>query len=260
METQQHYDYRSEPAIIILLQKLEEAKQRNPQFSLRAFAKKLGLSSGQLSEILNGKRTFTPLIKKKIAERLMLSPQETLDFFGSDLPGKMKSTPDNRLTLSQDQFHLISEWWYFALLCLAKTKNFKNRPEWMSKRLGLSLNIVKEAWDRLFRLGYLEKKGQQIVQKQPNLKTTDNLLDLSIRKSHVEDLKIIENSLLEVPLELRDNTSCTFIIDKEDLPKAKEMIRIFQNQFLNQIGKETGDEVYKLSVALYPLTQVMEKS
>jgi hypothetical protein len=88
------------------------------------------------------------------------------------------------------------------------------------------------------------------------VKTTDGLLDLSVRRSHIEDLKLIEASLLDVPLELRDNLSCSFVLDKADLLKARELIRIFQTQFLNQVGRDEGDEVYKMSIALYPLTKV----
>lgn len=254
MNTQE--SHQSDLALEILLRKLEDAKARNPRFSLRAFAKRLGMSSGSLSEVLNGKRAFTTSIKRKIADKLLLSPQETVEFFSNDLPDKMKVASDERMTLNQDQFHLISDWWYFGLLNLLKTRGFKNNPSWMARRLGLSVNTITEAWDRLFRLGYIEKQGTKIVRKQANLKTTDQLLDLSVRKSHLEDLKLIEQSLLEVPLELRDNLSCTFVVDREDLAKAREMIRIFQNQFMNQIGKETGNEVYKLSVSLYPLTEV----
>ncbi|MGE0632304.1 MAG: TIGR02147 family protein [Pseudobdellovibrionaceae bacterium] len=256
METTEEANSTTDRAIEILLSKLEEAKARNPRLSMRAFAQRIGMSSGGLSEILSGKRAFTASIKKKVAEKLMLSPQEQLEFFSNDLPGKMKIQTDSRSTLSQDQFHLISDWWYFGLLNLLKTKGFKNSTRWMAQRLGVSENVASEAWERLFRLGYLEKKGNQVVRKGTEIRTTDNLLDLSIRKSHIQDLKLIENSLMEVPLDQRDNTSCTFVIDKADIPKAKEMIRIFQSQIVNQLGKDTGNEVYKISVALYPLTQV----
>lgn len=243
-------------ALDILIRKIEEAKQRNPRLSLRAFAQKLGLSSGALSEVLKGKRAFSLAMKKRIATKLMLSPQETLEFFQNDLPEKLSVEPDQRLTLSQDQFHLISDWWYFGLLNLLKTRGFKNQAAWMSRRLGLSAQVIQEAWQRLFRLGYLEQKGTKVIRKHPNIKTTDNLRDLSIRRSHLEDLKLIEGSLLDVPIDLRDNTSCTFVVDKKDLPKAKELIRIFQSQFLAEVGQESGDEVYKMSIALYPLSRV----
>ncbi len=163
---------------------------------------------------------------------------------------------DQRPTLSQDQFHLISDWWYFGLLNLVKTRGFKNQAAWMARRLGVSVETVREAWQRLFRLGYLEQNGTRVVRKHPSLKTTDKVMDLSIRKSHLTDLELIEKAIFDAPYELRDNTSCFFVIDKKDIPRAREMIRLFQSQFLNELGKESGEEVYKMSIALFPITQV----
>lgn len=239
----------------ILLRKLEEAKSRNPSFSLRAFSVRLGLSSGALSEIMKGKRPLTSTVKRRIGDKLLLSPQETLEFFQADLPNPMGISADTRVTLDQDNFQMISEWWYFGLLNLIKIRGFKNQAQWMARRLGLSVNLVVEAWERLFRLGYLEKVGAKIIRKHPNLKTTDNLFNLSIQKSHINDLTLIEKSILNVPVDLRDNTSCTFVIDLSDLPHLKEVVRIFQRQLLEKFGKETGDEVYKMSLAVYPLTK-----
>lgn len=243
-------------ALEILLRKIEESKSRNPSMSLRGFAQRVGVSSGSLSEILKGKRILTHALKQRMAPKLLLSPQETIEFFQDNLPQNLGIPSDERWLLSQDHFHMISNWWYYGLLNLIKTRGFKNQNSWMAQRLGLTINVVSEAWDRLFRLGFIEKKGDQIIRKYPNLKTTDNVLDLSVRKSHLSDLPLIEKSLLDVPLDLRDNISCTFVIDKKDITKAKELIRIFQSQFLNQMGKDAGEEVYKLTIALYPLTKV----
>ena len=51
----------------ILIREFTEAQAKNPAFSQRAFAKRVGLSSGAMSSLLNGKRR----ISKKIAIRLV---------------------------------------------------------------------------------------------------------------------------------------------------------------------------------------------
>ena len=76
-----------------------------------------------------------------------------------------------------------------------------------------------------------------------------------MRKSHLEDLKLIEKSLLENPLHVRDHTSMTLVLNKSDLAKAKELIRIFHDDFSRKIEVNSGEEVYKLSVSLFPLTR-----
>lgn len=159
----QSLSHKTNRSIEILLQKLEDAKIRNPRMSLRGFAQRIGLSPGGLSEILSGKRALSHSTKKKVAERLVLSPQETIEFFNEDLPIKMQLVLDDRLTLSQDQFHLVSDWWYFGILNLLRTRDFKNNLGWIADRLGLTLGTVKEAWNALFRLGYLEEKNGSVL-------------------------------------------------------------------------------------------------
>lgn len=246
-------------AVQILIRHYEEAKLRNPRLSKRGFAQRVGLSSGALSEIMTGKRPLTLAIKKKVAAKLQLSPEEEVRFFNDALPDSLRPQRQEHMQLSSDQFHLISDWWHWALLNLIRTKDFRPHVGWMAKRLGMSQQIVGDAWDRLFRLGFLAKSGTRIVRKHANIETSNDLFDLSIRKAHLEDLKLMENSLFEVPLNLRDHSCITLSVSRKDLPKAKEMIRLFQDQFAHRFEKTSGDEVYRLNVALFPLTQVLEE-
>ena len=245
----------------ILRSKFEEIRQRNRRWSQRAFAKKIGISSGALSEIMLGKRTLSPQIKKKLALKLQLSPREQIEFFEDELPPHLKQKRIEYVQLSTDQFHLISDWWHYAILNLTKTKGFRPLPSWISERLGIPIKIAHEAWERLFRLGHLEREAiaegkSKIVRKYPQLESSDNLFDLSVQKSHLEDLALIERSLLEIPVESRDNTSMTLVMNKSELAHAKELIRIFQDRFSEQIEQQVGEEVYRLSISLFPLTEM----
>lgn len=243
----------------ILLKKYQEGHRKNARWSQRAFAKRLGLSSGALSEILQGKRVLTAQVKKKLAEQLELSPLEKADFFADDLPEHLRENRLEYYRLSTDQFHLISDWWHYAILNLINTKGFKPLPSWISERLGLSLKVTHEAWERLFRLGHIKKQGQKIVRAYPRLNTTDDVINMSIQKAHIEDTKLIEQSLREIPLQYRDHTSMTMVMNKKDLAKAKELVRLFQDKMSNEVEVKTGDEVYRLSIALFPLTKITEK-
>jgi hypothetical protein len=50
----------------------------------------------------------------------------------------------------------------------------------------------------------------------------------------------------------------TLVMNKKDLVKAKELIRLFQDQFTDEIESNPGDEVYRMSIALFPLSQIQE--
>ena len=244
-------------SISLLSRKMQEAQSRNPRLSQRAFAQKMGLSSGALSEVLSGKRSLTHQMKLKLAPRLHLSPKEEVEFFQTDLTSSAGTAQMDYIELSNDQFHLISDWWHFALLNLINTKGFKPQLSWFMKRIGLSRDILSEAWDRLNRLGFAEKRSDgTFVKKFPQMSTTDGLLNLSIRKAHLEDLKLLEHSIIELPLDVRDHTSFTLTINRKDMKKAKELIRVFQDQFGQKMESVPGEEVYRLNIAFFPLTRV----
>ena len=246
----------------LLMRKFQEAQLKNPRFSQRAFAQKLGVSSGALSEILKGKRALSSSQKKRMADTLQLSPQEQLDFFDDDLPENLRPVRREYFQLSMDQFHLISESWHWAILNLLRTKGFRFDQDWIASRIGQPTKVVSEALDRLFRLGHLKRSGAKVQRAHPRIETTDDFFDLSIRKAHMEDTKLVEKALLETPLDLRDNTSLTIVVNKKDLKRAKEMIRIFRDKFCEEIEvpeNQTGEEVYRLSVAFFPLTSSKER-
>lgn len=57
----------------------------------------------------------------------------------------------------------------------------------------------------------------------------------------------------------REISGITFNLRKEDLPRAKELVRqlIFD---LGELGKMPGDEVYHAELSLFPLTHIQESS
>ncbi|MBS1972592.1 MAG: TIGR02147 family protein [Bdellovibrionales bacterium] len=245
-------------ASAILLKKYFEGRNKNARWSQRAFAKRVGLSSGALSEIFQGKRKLSAQLKKKVAEKLDLSPLEEMEFFEQELPNHLKKNGVEYHLLDADHTHLISEWWHFAILNLVKTKDFEPQPKWIASRLGMSLVTVEEAWDRLFRLGYLNKTGDKIVRKHPRLKTSDGIVSSAVQSAHIQDTKLIEKAIKEVAVDLRDHTSMTLVMNKENMARAKEMIRLFQDRFSEEVETPVGEEVYRLSMAFFPLTKTKE--
>src|SRR4051794_37687938 len=98
-------------------------RERRPRFSLRAFARELALPSGRLSELLSGKRPITPELGLRLADRLALAPDQREEFLrgvAAARGGGATAGPEFR-QLSADAFHLISDWYHFALLHLTET-------------------------------------------------------------------------------------------------------------------------------------------
>jgi uncharacterized protein (TIGR02147 family) len=251
---------------------LDQIKIKNPGFSLRAYAKKLELSPSALSEILNGKRKISGKMAARIIERMNLSPDistPVLNLFDSktkelsfeEEPGIDSPAPPpviDFLQLSSDQFNLIAEWQHFALLSLMETKNFKSDIQWIARKLGISTQQAQTSLDRLIRLGFVFKKNRKFVTNKRALISSDNIPNQAVRKSHYNDLQLAEKALDHTPVDERDFTAITIAANKKNLPKARKMIREFQDKLTLCLEQGEKDEVIKFSFYLYPLTQEVE--
>lgn len=247
-----------------LQMKLQSFRDRNPSFSGRAFAKRLGISPGALSEILNGTRIVSRKIAARVCDRLFLDPMERTLLLKQFPEKKIKTPPHEAqekldyMKLTSDQFKMMSEWYYFAILAFMKTSHFKSDVDHVADRLGLSRTQISQALDTLVRLQVLNILPDGTWVRNPGgHRTSDGLRDVSIRKNHLETLELAKHSLNDQQYEVTDFTSLTLPLDIEDLPRAKEKIRAFQNElFLEFNTHKKPKEVYRLAVQLFPLTKI----
>jgi uncharacterized protein (TIGR02147 family) len=237
---------------LILNQKLMDLKSSNPRLSNRAFAKKLGISSGALSEILKGKRKVSSKLATKLAAKLHLDPTSTAAFLGQNL-GFDQVQDLNYLKISDDQFHLISEWPHFAILNLVKSEHCQHKVSWFAQQLNLPLKNVQDIVDRLLRLKMLAYEKRKFVRTQSAFKTSDDVLNLSIRKSNIEDLEMIREHLNALDVTERDLTSITMLVDPTRMSEFKKWIRKAQDQFASKFETTAAISPFRLTIALYPL-------
>jgi uncharacterized protein (TIGR02147 family) len=238
-------------------------QQKNPAFSLRAFALKLQISPSALSEILNGKRKVSKALAEKILSQMGTDPKEQSNilslFKKSSRPEIQEDEEQGKkyLELRSDQFQMISKWHHFAILSLVETKDFQANPLWIAKRLGIKLLEAEQALERLERLGFIQwsRSQKKIKLMQNQLTTSDDIANPAIRQSHFEDVYLSTWALDQVKVEDRDFSSLTIAIDKSKLPAAKKMIREFQDRLCAFLETGDQDEVYKLNFHVLPLTR-----
>lgn len=247
----------------VLLTKYEELKSKNPHFSRRAFSQKLGLSAGSVCELLNGQRKISIKLAERIAQKLSLDPQERAELFklfpekGLRSKESDDSSKPNYLRLSADQFRVIGEWYHFAILTLMRTRDFKSDIAWIAERLGLSLTVVKTAIERLMRLDIIHQDHSgTMIRSKMRYRTSDDVSNASVRLAHNDYLENARKALDTLPVEERDFSSLMLTFSPEQLPRAKEIIRKFQDDFAAEMEAGASSEVYQLYIQLFPLTQV----
>lgn len=116
---------------------LAERMIRNPSYSLRAFAKGLGVSSSGLSEVLSGKTNLSSDLAERIGNHLQLARDE-LDYFfllvlysqtksqdlKNTLMGRMNAfTLNSGLNPSLELFRCVADWYSVAILTFSDKSN-----------------------------------------------------------------------------------------------------------------------------------------
>ncbi|RYZ80331.1 MAG: TIGR02147 family protein, partial [Proteobacteria bacterium] len=160
--------FESSSAQQFLLQEFDRRVRNNSRYSMRAYAKFLGVSAGSLSEILRKERPLSLKAATRMAERLGLSREETKQLCKlvehqkrTDLDSpllKADSEAADKRILSEDSFNLVSEWFHFAILNLMDVDGFVWRASYISKRLGISLAQSQMSMNLLLRIGLVENK------------------------------------------------------------------------------------------------------
>jgi uncharacterized protein (TIGR02147 family) len=240
----------------ILATEFFNLQSKNPSFSMRAYSKKVGIPQSAISEIIARKRRITEKMAAKILSGLTISPDrasEILHFYKTNQP-----VQDAFESLDVDQFHLISDWYYFAILSLSETRGFKSAPDWIAKRLGISEKKVVAAVDRLVRLGLLRQnpKNKKLVPTGAGYKIDPGVATSAVKKACRENIYLSSQALETTRFEDRDFTAITLCFDPAKMILAKKMIKDFRANFARAMEAEAKAEVYKLTVQLFPLTKI----
>lgn len=244
---------------LFLQQELVRRCRENRNYSLRAFARHLNLEPSFLSKLLRGERNITVPMFQKLADRLLLEPQTHREFVKSieaRAPRRGPKPEADLFELSADQFQVIADWYHYAILELLLLESFQPDPRWVARALDISPAEVNAALERLERVGLLarDESGWKSVNEN-NTTTGSAFTTVAFRKLQRSVLEKAIAALETVPLEKRDQSSITMAIDSRKLPEAKKRIQKFRRelmQFLQSEGK--ADQVYHLSVSLYPVT------
>ena len=253
--------------------KLVERIEKNPKYSLRAFANALQVDASTLSKVLSGKCYFSEDFATDVLDRLDFTHEERELFLSSLAKARveaglkrMSAAQKVRVSnssessmpkeLTADLFRTVSDWYHYAILALTRVRGFKNDPSWIAKRLGISEVEVIGAIDRLKTLELLEEVNGKLTNTYFHLNTANH--EISSAALRRRQKQIIEKSLYSLenhPISIRNHSARTVAIDLEKLPEAKKRIEEFMIKLCDDLASEKKEFVYELSVQLFPLDQ-----
>lgn len=237
-----------------LREELARRMGANARYSLRAFAKHLGLSPGELSEVLSGKRNLSARSVARISKALGLSGPESRHLLYIAQEGGGAPELSTAL-LDEDSFRLVSDWYCFAILSLADCRDFKGEPDWIAAKLGISRTEVDVALDRLARLKLMERKGKRLVATDAVATSPQGVPSEAVKSYHRQILAKATRALDEQGIAEREFGGACFAIDPAKLPALKREIAAFWKELISRYSQAKNQtEVYQLELALFRLT------
>lgn len=257
----------------ILREALSERSARNPSYSLRAFARDLGVSPQQLSNVINGRRGMGSELAERVAESLDLDAREKTQFTESLRARFSRSRSERAVALARiqglqsqgrvkslelDLFKAVSGWHHFALIELVKLSLHKKKrgTAWFAQKLGISEAETDRALGRLERLELISKTKTGWIANQDIVVADRGVPTESIRNFHRQLLEAASQALVFQTQEERYGSSSTLPVRVRSLERARKLIQEFRLKFDQEISDpEGGEEVYGLSLQFFRLTR-----
>lgn len=260
MDANLDYQAVQERLRLLLQNELERRLKKRAAYSLRKFAYDLDLSASILSRILSGKVPVSPSTLKKLSLVLRINTSDIrkINYFGKQYrvrhPKKVLYQP-----LQLEQFSLINQWYYFAILELIKLKNFRSCPDWIAKTLSISPQVAKHALQVLAHEGFVEIEPNKITKITPDLcmlsKTATSQPQIELQRQILT--KAID-ALENVEFLRRSQSSLTIAMDPRALPEVQNELAKCRDKIDALVANYRGKEqVYHLSLSFYPVTKIL---
>lgn len=253
----------------ILKSHFEKRKSKNPSYSLRAFARDIGLLPSRLSDIFNDRQGLSESRALLIAEKLELDKGETEYFINLiqsrharskqarnmalDNLKKVKNIPD--VILTEEQFAQISDWYFFSILELTTLFPQTHQIDSMAHYLGIEPKLAHESVAKLIALKLLIVIDEnKFVRSHFRVSTSHDVPSKAIQKFHDGIISRAKLALTETTFDQRDFSSVNIWISKKDLQDLKTDLVQFRRGILQRYQTRISEEdLYALNINLFPL-------
>ena len=244
----------------LLRERLRAAVRRNPRFSLRSFAKQLGIDHSTLSQVLRRRRRLSPRALEAVGKRMGLG-EEAIRGYAASATKKPISTSlreDIRsLNFDLDTFQLLSVWYHYAILELIQVQGFKTDSRWIANTLGIAVEDVNIALQRLLRLGLLEMSGRdRWIDKSGDAEFgSAALTEAASNQMNQEILELAADALKRIPSQLRIHRQVVVALDSRRLSRLKRLTDEFVSELQSLVSEsDAKDDVYQVEISFFPVT------
>lgn len=264
--------FQCKSAAEFLRSHLDRIQNKNPKYSIRAWANKLKIENATtLIRILNESRPLTLKFAKQIGAQLSLTPEESKYFFYLSELSRLKKNTDieeaHRLAKKYDQLssnlsleslQSLCNWYFPAILEALALKNTPPGYLWLKKKIRFSISSqgLKTTILNLEKLGFIEKTstGRYIRIRPKRLSFHQNISDSIFEAFLASHLEISQKAFKELPISECKMMTATIAINENDIQEAKAIIDEATTKLLRLAKLSKADQVYQFNSQFFRLT------
>lgn len=255
----------------LLKEVFEQRKKQDPSYTILKYSQDAGFVSYHMSDILRGRYGLSRPAALKLVENLKFSHLAKEEFLARVELETGKSPHEKALALEKleninrladhsvciDDYSFTSEWYYLAIIELARREDFKNDPQWLSERLGLSLETAELALEKLLSTKILNLENDRITVNFELFGVKAKGPSELIRKIHRSMIGKSLEAMESVPVEQRTFSSFNVLLSEEEYNSFKEDVLAFVRKsiLLRQKQQKSDSKLYSINLQIFPLEQ-----
>jgi uncharacterized protein (TIGR02147 family) len=263
----------------IFLKEYYEERKSQEGYTYRDFSRETGMnSSSWLMHLVRGTKNLSSETTARIAKALHFSKHETeyfemlVNFTQADESEQKNHFFNQMLELkkklkiiriSEEQYQYYTKWYYPVIRSLVSKVDWNDDYALLAKKLlpPITQSEMKKSIVLLEKLGFIEKNNAgKWVQKNDVISTGDEVMSLNIVNYHKQVTRLAENAFDRSKKELRDISSLTLGINKEDVAAIKAKIQLFRKEIMEIArSSQNADRVYQLNFHFFPVSKSEER-
>lgn len=252
-----NYETFPEDARQYLRNEFELRRQRQPTYSLRAFARDLQMSPGTLVDFYKGRMGFSKGRIEFIGQQMQMTEEQVRHFWDLLESKFARSLPKRNAARSRalrrinhgpspqklEAFEALGNWYHLAMVELIDLDERLANPATLARALNLSVREARDALDRLYLIDSLA--CEEIPEKVQH-------------QLHAQALGLADQALEQQSNSERINTSQFVSVDSKDLPEISKALQLAVESALRPyIEKNKRNAVYCLNTQFFKIYQTV---